>query len=53
MASDSKFFIYDGKTGDTLGEFSADEGHKGSIVSSCLLHDNASALDNASYVDGV
>lgn len=31
--SDMKLFIYDGKTGDTLGEFT-DNGHKGSIVCS-------------------
>jgi WD40 repeat protein len=29
--SDMKLFVYDGKTGDTLGEF-AENGHKGSIV---------------------
>ena len=29
--SDMKLFVYDGKTGDTLGEFT-ENGHKGSIV---------------------
>ena len=32
MGSDSKFFLYDGKTGDTVAEFT-DNPHKGSIVS--------------------
>ena len=31
VGSDSKFFIYDGKTGDTVAEFT-DSPHKGSIV---------------------
>jgi WD40 repeat protein len=33
VGSDSKIFIYDGKTGETVGEFT-DGIHKGSIVSS-------------------
>lgn len=32
VGSDSKFFLYDGKTGDTVAEFT-DSPHKGSIVS--------------------
>ena len=32
VGSDYKAFLYDGKTGDVLGEFGGDE-HKGSIVS--------------------
>ena len=32
VGSDSKFFLYDGKTGDTVAEFT-DNPHKGSIVS--------------------
>ena len=40
MGSDGKAFLYDGKTGDILGEF--EEAHKGTAVSfqkdeSCLL----------------
>ena len=31
VGSDAKVFLYDGKTGETVGEF--EEGHKGSIVS--------------------
>ena len=34
--SDMKLFVYDGKTGDTLGEF-IENGHKGSIVRPYLL----------------
>lgn len=33
VGSDSKIFIYDGKTGETVGEFT-DGIHKGSIVRS-------------------
>jgi hypothetical protein len=38
VGSDAKIFIYDGKTGDTLGEFT-ENAHTGSIVSTrkCLL----------------
>ena len=32
VGSDSKVFLYDGKTGETIGEFSSTGGHKGSIV---------------------
>ena len=32
MGSDFKIFVYDGKTGETLGEFT-DSPHSGSIVS--------------------
>jgi WD40 repeat protein len=32
VGSDAKIFIYDGKTGDTLNEFTQDP-HKGTIVS--------------------
>ena len=35
VGSDSKIFLYDGKTGDTVGEFDGEGGHKGSIVSVC------------------
>lgn len=31
MSSDRKGIVYDGKTGDKLGELSAEDGHKGSI----------------------
>lgn len=36
VGSDAKIFVYDGKTGDTLGEFT-ENGHKGSIVRLSLL----------------
>ncbi|PIA63699.1 hypothetical protein AQUCO_00201209v1 [Aquilegia coerulea] len=31
VSSDKKGLVYDGKTGDKIGEFSAEDGHKGSI----------------------
>ena len=33
VGSDTKVFLYDGKTGDTIGEFSTKGAHKGSVVS--------------------
>lgn len=36
VGSDSKIFLYDGKSGDLLGECSSTGAHKGSIVSSPL-----------------
>ncbi|KII87874.1 hypothetical protein PLICRDRAFT_42397 [Plicaturopsis crispa FD-325 SS-3] len=41
VGSDSKIFIYDGKTGDTLGEFT-DSPHKGTIFSSTWSPDSKS-----------
>ena len=32
VGSDYKVFLYDGKTGDTIGEFDSEGGHKGSVV---------------------
>jgi len=37
VGSDSKIFIYDGKTGDTVSEVN-DSPHKGSIVSFFFFH---------------
>ena len=37
VGSDYKAFLYDGKTGDVLGEFGGDE-HKGSIVSFYVMN---------------
>lgn len=31
MSSDKKGIIYDGKTGEKVGELSSEDGHKGSI----------------------
>ncbi|KZT25763.1 WD40 repeat-like protein [Neolentinus lepideus HHB14362 ss-1] len=41
VGSDAKIFIYDGKTGDTLGEFEG-SGHKGSIMACSWSPDNKS-----------
>ena len=38
MGSDAKVFLYDGKTGDTIGEVSGDL-HKGSVVSLIICHE--------------
>ena len=38
VGSDAKLFLYDGKTGDTIGEFSGDL-HKGSAVSFIIRHE--------------
>jgi WD40 repeat protein len=46
VGSDAKIFLYDGKTGDTVAEFT-DSPHKGSIVSqlcSCNLISCSSSL---------
>ena len=37
VGSDSKIFVYDGKTGDVISEFT-DAPHTGTIVSSFLLY---------------
>ncbi|TFK49120.1 WD40 repeat-like protein [Heliocybe sulcata] len=46
VGSDAKIFIYDGKTGDTLGEFE-DSGHKGSIMACSWSPDNKSIVTSS------
>ena len=44
VGSDYKAFLYDGKTGDVLGEFGGDE-HKGSVVSFYVMNGIREAFD--------
>ncbi|TFK21147.1 WD40 repeat-like protein [Coprinopsis marcescibilis] len=46
VGSDAKFFIYDGKTGDTVGEFT-DTLHRGSIMAASWSLDNKSIITSS------
>ncbi|KAF9500720.1 WD40 repeat-like protein [Pleurotus eryngii] len=46
VGSDSKIFLYDGKTGDTLGEIT-DSPHKGSIMACSWSPDSASLVTSS------
>ncbi|KAF9458991.1 WD40-repeat-containing domain protein [Collybia nuda] len=46
VGSDGKIFVYDGKTGDTLGEFT-ENGHKGSIMA-CTWSPDSKSLATSS-----
>jgi len=44
VGSDKKGFLYDGKTGDKLGELSAEGGHSGSIYCAAWTADSSKIL---------
>ncbi|KLO12889.1 WD40 repeat-like protein [Schizopora paradoxa] len=50
VGSDSKVFLYDGKTGETIGEFSSTGAHKGSIMACSWSSDNKTI--STSSMDG-
>lgn len=40
VSSDKKGLLYDGKTGETIGELSSENGHQGSIYAVCWSPDS-------------
>jgi WD40 repeat protein len=48
VASDKKIALFDGKTGDVVGEMSSTDGHKGSVYAVCWSPDSKQLLTSSS-----
>lgn len=50
VSSDKKGMIYDGKTGDKIGELASEDGHKGSIYAVSWSPDSKRVMLGQQYV---